>query len=308
MNHLYTYHIQVRGQVSETDVNASSPLQITVNAAGPDVTELTAKTDQPGIIGVVRHLHGRGFTVLSINSDEAVSPAVEASPKHMSRRSFLKTGGIIGATAAVTAVGTIAMAPDPSPIYLSSFTFGDNTMNNRILIAYATATGSTIDVAAAIGETLGKNGFAVDVSPIKDNPSLNDYDAILIGSAVQHGSWLPEALDFVKDNQQGLAQMPVALFCVHITNLGSDDTSRKNRLAFLDNVCPYVQPVDEAFFAGRFNRDGAKLMLPGWLVRFVPTLDFRRWGKIRAWADDLAPKLSQTMASSVLNGVVGSTL
>ena len=60
---------------------------------------------------------------------------------------------------------------------------------------------------------------------------------------------------------------------------------KKNRLAYLDAVRPLVKPVAEAFFAGRFDRRGAALLLPRLVARFVPTLDFRNWEKIRAWAE-----------------------
>ena len=71
-------------------------------------------------------------------------------------------------------------------------------MNKRVLVAYATRTGSTVEVAGTIGETLGMNGTAVDVKPIEEELQVNSYQAVLIGSAVQHGNWLPEAVDFVK--------------------------------------------------------------------------------------------------------------
>jgi menaquinone-dependent protoporphyrinogen oxidase len=191
----------------------------------------------------------------------------------------------------LTICGASALAPDPPPVQLSSFTYGDATMNNRVLIAYATYAGSTIEVAAAIGETVGARGFSVDVKPIQEKPPVDGYQAVLIGSAVQRGNWLPEAIDFVKANQPALQRVPVALFCVHIQNLGNDETSRQKRLAYLNEVRPLLQPVDEGFFAGRFNRRGAALLLPGWLARLVPNIDLRNWETIRAWATSLSPRL-----------------
>ena len=158
-------------------------------------------------------------------------------------------------------------------------------MNNRVLVTYASHFGSTADVAATIGETLGSNGITVDVKPINENLQINGYQAVLIGSAVQHAKWLPEAVEFVKANRQELNQLPVALFSVHIQNIGGDETSRRKRLAYLDDVRPFVQPLSEGFFAGKFDRRGAALMIPGLIARIVPPLDFRKWKKIRAWAD-----------------------
>ena len=79
-------------------------------------------------------------------------------------------------------------------------------MNNRILITYATRTGSTAEVADAIGEVLASRGFVVDIKPMKEKPSLDRYNAVVLGSAIRLGSWLTESLDFIKENQAGAAE------------------------------------------------------------------------------------------------------
>jgi len=169
-------------------------------------------------------------------------------------------------------------------------------MNNRLLIAYATYAGSTAEVAAAIGETLGKEGYSVDIRPIEDNPSLDGYQAALVGSAVQYGQWLPEAVEFVKINQEALDRIPTALFCVHIQNLADDEESRQKRLSYLKEVRPLLQPVAEGYFAGKFDRRGAVLLLPGIFGRFMPSIDLRKWKKIEAWALDTSSLLHQELA------------
>lgn len=209
----------------------------------------------------------------------------------INRRSFLKIGCVGGAAVGLTVCSVTAAAPDPPPIELRSFSNGDVAVNKRVLIAYATYAGSTIDVAVTIGESLADQGYYVDIRPIKENPQLTGYQAVLIGSAVQHAHWLPEAINFVQTNQSALSRLPVALFCVHIQNLGDDETSRRNRLAYLDDVRSLIQPTVEGYFAGKFDRRGAALLLPGWLARFVPAMDFRNWEKIHAWAESLPPLL-----------------
>ena len=164
-------------------------------------------------------------------------------------------------------------------------------MNNHILVTCASALGSTAGVAAEIGKTLGARGLHVDVKPVEQNPSLDGYQAVLIGSAVHHGNWLPEAVEFVKSNQQVLKRVPVSVFTVHITNLGDDANSRRNRLAFLDAVRPLLQSANEVFFAGKFDRRGAAMLLPGLVARLIPPMDFRNWKTIRAWAENLGPLL-----------------
>lgn len=59
-------HIQFRGQVDEGEINARSPLQMTLVHADETTTLLAAGTDESGLIGPMRHLHGLGFVFLSV--------------------------------------------------------------------------------------------------------------------------------------------------------------------------------------------------------------------------------------------------
>jgi hypothetical protein len=75
MNDMCTYHIQLRGQVDEGEINAMSPLQMTVQRADTTATLFTVRTDQSGLIGLMRHLHGLGFVLVSVSradTDESV--------------------------------------------------------------------------------------------------------------------------------------------------------------------------------------------------------------------------------------------
>jgi hypothetical protein len=75
MDDICTYQIEVRGQVNENDLNAMSPLQMTVVRVDADEEHpyasmlFTVCTDQSGLIGLLRHLHGRGFVLLSVNCE-----------------------------------------------------------------------------------------------------------------------------------------------------------------------------------------------------------------------------------------------
>ncbi len=61
------YTIQLRGQVAADEVNTRSPFWLTLIAADPASTRMTATTDQAGLIGLLRHLHGSGFVILAVN-------------------------------------------------------------------------------------------------------------------------------------------------------------------------------------------------------------------------------------------------
>jgi len=67
MNDVHRYRIKVRGKVEASDINATSPLRLNVERFDEEATFLSVRTDQSGLIGLIRHLHGLGFMLLSID-------------------------------------------------------------------------------------------------------------------------------------------------------------------------------------------------------------------------------------------------
>jgi len=209
----------------------------------------------------------------------------------LTRRAFVGATVALGASAAIGGLSAHARAggAGEEPVVTPSWRFaGGDGMTRRILVGYATRTGSTVGVAQAIGRVLGTRGFGVDVQPLREGPRLDGYDAVVLGSAVNGGAWLPEAVGFVRDRQDALVRVPVALFCVHIMNLGEDEKARKRRLAYLDPVRALVRPVDEAFFAGVGPDARNTSLIARWAFRAFGgggEGDLRNWDAIRAWAE-----------------------
>jgi menaquinone-dependent protoporphyrinogen oxidase len=209
--------------------------------------------------------------------------------KKLSRRDFLKVAGLTLATTTVTCSGLGYAATRVPEVDTPEYVFGkDAAMNNRVLVTYATRAGSTPEIAAAIGKSLNERGFTVDVKPVKDKPSLNGYQAVIMGSAIRMGNWLPEAVDFVKANQSALNAMPVALYTVHMLNTGEDETSRNARLAYLNNVRPLLTNASEVYFLGKmdFSRISFFDRLISKMVKAVES-DQRDWVKISQWAKNV---------------------
>lgn len=167
-------------------------------------------------------------------------------------------------------------------------------MNDRILVAYASCCGSTGEVAEVIGQVLrdGKsNGHTiVDVRRAQDVTDVRPYRAIVVGSAIRFGRWMPEVVRFVKTHEELLSRMPVAYFivCGHL----KDDTpeNRHEVKEYLDKMqkrTPRITPIAAEAFAGKL--DPNTLPLPQ-IVRLLMELvhtrtgDWRNWQAIRAWA------------------------
>ncbi len=63
-----------------------------------------------------------------------------------------------------------------------------------------------------MGEVLSERGFEVTVIPPEEAGSIEDYDAVVLGSAVYMGKWMKPATELVDRSGEALAARPVWLF------------------------------------------------------------------------------------------------
>jgi menaquinone-dependent protoporphyrinogen oxidase len=151
-------------------------------------------------------------------------------------------------------------------------------------------------VAELIGKTLAEGGAAVDVLPMQEVQDLTPYEAVVAGSAIRGGVWLPEAMEFMHTHRQALARKPFAAFLVCMTLTMKADY-RAHVATWLEPVRSLVKPVSEGLFAGAL--DIAKV--PSWSERLKFRFsvafgvwsegDHRDWIAIRTWAESLRPLL-----------------
>ena len=142
----------------------------------------------------------------------------------------------------------------------------------------------------------------VDVLSMKDVTDLAPYRAVVAGSAIQGGQWLPEAMQFVQIHQAELAQKPFAAFLVCMTLAMPKGQYRENVATWLTPVRAFVKPVSEGLFAGAL--DIRKIPSFSDRLKFRISVisgvwsegDHRDWDAIRAWSEDLRLKLFQQPA------------
>lgn len=73
MDKMYTYHVAVKGKINPSDLCTSSPLAMEMVSETAAATSFTICTDQSGLIGMLRYLHGRSVMILSLFRNEEKS-------------------------------------------------------------------------------------------------------------------------------------------------------------------------------------------------------------------------------------------
>ena len=168
-------------------------------------------------------------------------------------------------------------------------------MSKKILIAYASKTGSTAEIAAHVAAVLKKQGWKAAVKNVAEKPDITEYDAVVLGSAIHAGQLHGDVNAFMKRHKDALSQMPVAYFVACLGMKDATPESWKQVESYLDPLYekyPEVKPVAQGQFAGALE-----LKKLSWIFRTMMKLmkaeegDFRDSGAIRGWAKELAGKL-----------------
>lgn len=163
----------------------------------------------------------------------------------------------------------------------------------NVLVAVASKHGSTREIATAIADELRAAGLEVDLRDLKEAGAikgLGGYGAVVLGSGIYAGNWLPEARRFAQGQRAALAGLPVWLFSSG--PLGSPDPQPRDDPAKLAAPLGDVPVRDHRVFVGKLDRDdlglGERLIVK--MVR-APYGDFRDWEDVRGWARKVAGEL-----------------
>ncbi|MBX3080659.1 MAG: flavodoxin domain-containing protein [Anaerolineae bacterium] len=160
----------------------------------------------------------------------------------------------------------------------------------KIMVVVASKHGSTREIAEVIAAELRLQKFSVDLVEAEHVNGLAEYNAVVFGSGVYAGNWLPEAVNFANHFQKELAQIPVWLFSSG--PLGREKPQPQEDPDKLAASLGDVKARDHHIFVGKL--DLADLTFAErMLVKAVraPIGDFRNWTEIRAWAHSIASEL-----------------
>jgi menaquinone-dependent protoporphyrinogen oxidase len=164
----------------------------------------------------------------------------------------------------------------------------------RVLVAYATAAGSTAGVAERIAEVLRTAGYDVVCQPAAADVDPAGFDALVLGSAVHNMAWLPSALDLL---QRAAGSQQVWCFSIGGVNPRGRYTryvARSEAERVAQRFPASFTPREHRVFGGVVEMEGTPLW--GRLVYRLSGAragDQRDWPAVESWARRIASDLGR---------------
>jgi menaquinone-dependent protoporphyrinogen oxidase len=157
-----------------------------------------------------------------------------------------------------------------------------------VLVTCASRHGATAEIAEALGRDLCAHGLDVEVKRAEEVDGVDTYDAVVLGSALYMGRWLPAATALADVYADALAAKPTWLF-----SSGPIGDPPKPEPPDLSRLEDEVHARGHRVFGGRLERERLSLRERG-VVRMVkaPYGDYRDWPAVSEFAGEIAAALA----------------
>ena len=159
----------------------------------------------------------------------------------------------------------------------------------KVLVCAATKYGATGEIANVVADVLAEKGLEVTMIPPEQADAIEQFDAVVLGSAVYMGQWMKPARELVDRSAAALAARPVWLFSS--CPVGEPAKPAENPVD-VSKIIQSTKARDHRVFTGRLVRK--HLSFPDRAMASAIRAaegDFRNWADIRAWAAGIASAL-----------------
>jgi menaquinone-dependent protoporphyrinogen oxidase len=154
----------------------------------------------------------------------------------------------------------------------------------NVLVTCATKHGATTEIAEALGRELRLRGADADVVPAAEVDGVDTYDAVVLGSAVYMGRWLPAARELAERRSEELARRTTWLF----SSGPIGEQPQPNEPPDLHGLAERVHARGHRVFAGRLRRsDLSVLERAAVRAAKAPDGDYRDWDAVAAFAEEI---------------------
>ncbi len=164
-----------------------------------------------------------------------------------------------------------------------------NDHQPKVLVTASSKHGATTEIADAIARRLGDRGAEVARLDPDAVDTVDEFDAVILGSAVYAGHWQADASAFAKRFAVQLRERSVWLFS---SGPVGDPPRPVDDPVGVDELMADLGARDHRVLPGRIDRGrlgrGERLIVR---ALKVPDGDARDWDDIADWADQIAAEL-----------------
>jgi menaquinone-dependent protoporphyrinogen oxidase len=159
----------------------------------------------------------------------------------------------------------------------------------RVLVTWGSRHGGTEGIARMIADAMRNASVDVELRAAREIATLAGYDAAIIGGALYANRWHRDARRLVTRHLAALQRIPVWLF----SSGPLDGSASRAPIAPVTEVAVLMErigAIGHATFGGRLEPD-----VTGWMAHAMARShsgDWRDLAQIRAWAIDVAARLS----------------
>ena len=159
----------------------------------------------------------------------------------------------------------------------------------KVLVSAASKHGATAEIADRLGEGFNSRGIDTTVTPPDPGIPPEEYNAIVLGSAVYAGHWRKEARELA---DRIAAEHPNADVWLFSSGPLGDPLNPEEAPVDIADIQEAISPHDHRVFAGKVDKAnlgfGERAIM---IAVHAPDGDFRNWAAIESWAIGIAESL-----------------
>jgi menaquinone-dependent protoporphyrinogen oxidase len=161
----------------------------------------------------------------------------------------------------------------------------------KVLVTVASKHGSTAEIAKEIASVLNETEIDAVVTPPEEVQAIDEYDPVVLGSAVYAGHWMKEAKELVDRHGDALAERPVWLLS---SGPIGDPPKPEEDPVDVASVLERTGAREHRVFAGKLVKKGLSFGEKAIVLALrAPEGDFRDWDEIRSWAGEIADAIQK---------------
>lgn len=164
----------------------------------------------------------------------------------------------------------------------------------KILITYASKYGATAEIADRIGKEISYSGFQTEIMPVNQVHDIEDFDTVILGSAVYMGQWRKDAIRFLKKYAEKISQKRLWVFSSGPVDEGDPVELLQGWMIpkKIRSLVEVIKPIDIKVFHGKIEINQLNFF-ERWILNKVksPAGDFRDWKEVKTWALKIAGSL-----------------